>query len=383
MKHDVWSQVWEEIKRKSFDKVRSDRPFKLCLVGGPATGKSTLYQALFGQHWKEHEKQVRDNGARWGISTNFKIGDLPGYGVVGSQGDEEEALSALRESDVVILVLPGTVAPSDVSRGLHDHIMRMRKPLVIAVTKCDLGEESERAQVLEQIRLRFDNGRTPIVSVSAAMGQHLTELCYAIYQKLEDPLPFIRGVHHVEAKSGLVNHIIAGSVVTAGGIGLFNPFSDFYFLYPLQVMLVARIASVYGFDLSPSQARNFLAASGLVGGAGLGFRQVFRQIIRFVPVGGRFIAAAVAAAGTMVIGLAAKRYFSSGLEITPQEAARHATRRLRWLRRWNPKADQKEQEEAVLEAIEAPEKEEAAEERPRDLEMIPETEGNDLENPPA
>ena len=374
MEHDVWSQIWDEIKRKSFDKVHSSRPIRLCFAGGPGTGKSALFRALFQDYWVEQEKQVRDNGARWGVSTNFKIGDLPGYGVVGGQGAEEEALSAMRESDVAILVLPATVGPSEVARGLYDHLVRMRKPLVIAVNKSDLGDEDQRAEVLEQIHLQFDHGKAAIVPVSAATGQNLSELCLAIYHKLTEDqrTSFIRGVQNAAAKSDLVNRLIAGGVITAGGIGLLNPFSDFLFLYPLQVMLVARIGSAYGFDLSLTQARNFLAASGLVGGAGLGFRQVFRQIVRFVPVGGKFIAATIAAAGTMAIGLAAKRYFSSSLELTPQEAARQATRRLRWGFRWRPGAARREQEEAALEAIEAPEKEEA----PRDLELSPESEGN-------
>jgi small GTP-binding protein len=355
--------------------MHSDRPIKLCFVGGPATGKSALFHALFGDHWTEEEKQVRDNGARWGVSTNFKIGDLPGYGVVGGRGDEEQALSAVRESDVVILVLPATVPPSEVARGLYDHVTRMRKPLVIAVNKSDLGEEPERAEVLEQVRLRFDSGETLIVAVSAATAQNLDELGSAIYHKLEEGrrTPFIRGVQNAAAKSALVNRLIAGSVITAGGIGLLNPFSDFLFLCSLQVMLVARIASVYGFDLSLTQARHFLTATGLVGGAGLGFRQIFRQIVRFVPVGGKFIAAAIAASGTMTIGLAAKRYFASSLEITPLEAAQQATRRRpRWLAWLNPEADRKEQEQAALKVIEAAEEDEAREGRPRDLELTAE-----------
>jgi uncharacterized protein (DUF697 family) len=249
----------------------------------------------------------------------------------------------------------------------------MRKPLVIAVNKSDLGEEQERAEVLEQVRLRFDSGETLIVAVSAATGQNLGELGSAIYHKLNESLrtPFIRGVQNAAAKSALVNRMIAGSVITAGGIGLLNPFSDFLFLCSLQIMLVARIASVYGFDLSLTQARNFLTATGLVGGAGLGFRQIFRQIVRFVPVGGKFIAAVIAAGGTMTIGLAAKRYFASGMEITPQEAAQQATRRRpRWLAWLNPEADRKEQEQAALEVIEAAE--EAPEGRPRDLELTAE-----------
>lgn len=374
MGHDVWSQIWDEMKRKSYDKMHSSRPIRLCFVGGPATGKSALFRALFEGYWVEEEKQVRDNGVRWGISTNFKIGDLPGYGVVGGQGDEEQALSAMRESDVAILVLPATVAPPEVARGLYDHLVRMRKPLVIAVNKSDLGDEEQRADVLERIQRQFDHGKTVIVPVSATTGQNLSELCLAIYHKLTEDqrTSFIRGVQNAVAKSDLVNRLIAGGVITAGGIGLLNPFSDFLFLYPLQVMLVARIGSAYGFDLSLTQARNFLTASGLVGGAGLGFRQVFRQIVRFVPVGGKFIAAAVAAAGTMAIGLAAKRYFSSSLELTPQEAARQATRRRRGWFRWSPGAGPREQEEAALEFIEAQEEEEA----PRDLDLAPEEDEN-------
>ena len=329
---DLLTQVCRQIQR-TVQNVRQElgRSPKLCFAGAARTGKSLLFTTLFGRPATEVSSETAHAKARWGVSASFPIDDLPGYGTVGGQGEEERALTAMRESDLTVLIVTATSPPTMVERGLYDHLIRLNKPCILAVNKMDLVSKEQLEDLLERIRENFNLGRTPAVPVSAVEGTNLVSLCHTIYNSLTTDLrlPFIRSLRHLTAKGSLVNKLILGAVIAAGSIGFgLNPLpSDFFALAPLQISLVVRVGEAYGYHITPGLAKEFLMVSGLVSGAGLGFRELFRRL----PVAGPFVSAGIAASGTFTIGLAAKYYFASGRRMSPRKAARLAlTHRPDW-----------------------------------------------------
>jgi uncharacterized protein (DUF697 family) len=74
-----------------------------------------------------------------------------------------------------------------------------------------------------------------------------------------------------------------------------------------QIRLVLRIAVAYG---QPIDAARALELLGVVG-AGLGLRTIAREAVAFVPVAGWVLKGAIAYAGTVAVGEAARRYFDA------------------------------------------------------------------------
>ena len=87
------------------------------------------------------------------------------------------------------------------------------------------------------------------------------------------------------------------------------PFSDLAVIAPLQGMMVTTIAYLSGRPWDKKTIAEWGASVGLVGGAGIGFRALSRQILKFVPGAGSIVSASVAGAGTLGIGRSAIGYF--------------------------------------------------------------------------
>jgi len=351
----MWPKIGERVKQIRRELQRKP---KICLTGAVGTGKSSLFNAIFGEQLAETSNAVTTKQIQWGTTSTFDLGDLPGYGAIGGRSEEDKALQAMRDSDLVILVLQAVAVPTIVDKGLYDHIVRMGKPFVIAVNKIDLVNEQQLDEMLNYVRANFDEDRAPIIPVSATEAWNVDDLCEAVCQKLGEALrvPFIRSVQDRRVKHRLVNRLIVTSSLAAAGLGVNPlPFSDLYSLWILQASLVTRIGLAYGYEVSPETAQQFLAAGGFVGGAGWGFRALFRQMAKWIPGAGVALNAAVAAAGTMVIGFAAKKYFGSGLTLSPAEAWQWAKDRhrplFRRLRGLKKERSMEKRREAIEEAV--------------------------------
>jgi predicted GTPase len=108
----------------------------------------------------------------------------------------------------------------------------------------------------------------------------------------------------------------ATAVLTAGIAALPIPVGDVIPITALQVTLIAAIAWLSGRPLSKKAAAEFLAAMGANVGAGFAFREGARALIKFVfPGAGGMVSGAVAFAGTLAIGAAARAYFLRGVPI--------------------------------------------------------------------
>jgi uncharacterized protein (DUF697 family)/GTP-binding protein EngB required for normal cell division len=106
------------------------------------------------------------------------------------------------------------------------------------------------------------------------------------------------------------------AVICTGIAALPIPVADLIPLTAMQVTLVTAIAWLSGRPLDKRAAGEFLGAMGANVGAAFVLREGARALIKFVfPGAGSMVSGAIAFAGTMAIGAAARAYFLSGASI--------------------------------------------------------------------
>jgi uncharacterized protein (DUF697 family) len=113
----------------------------------------------------------------------------------------------------------------------------------------------------------------------------------------------------------------AVAVICTGIAALPIPIADLIPITTMQVTLVAAIAWLAGRPVDKKGAAEFLGAMGVNVGAAFALREGARALIKFVfPGAGSMVSGAIAFAGTMAIGAAARQYFLRGASI--EEAKR-------------------------------------------------------------
>jgi uncharacterized protein (DUF697 family) len=114
----------------------------------------------------------------------------------------------------------------------------------------------------------------------------------------------------------------ATAAICAGVAALPIPVADVIPITTLQVTLIAGIAWLSGRPLDRKAAAEFLGAMGANVGLGFAFREGARALIKFVfPGAGSMVSGAVAFAGTLAIGAAARNYFLRGASIEDAKKA--------------------------------------------------------------
>ncbi|MBX3204130.1 MAG: 50S ribosome-binding GTPase [Labilithrix sp.] len=114
----------------------------------------------------------------------------------------------------------------------------------------------------------------------------------------------------------------ATAVICTGVAAVPIPIADVFPITAMQMALVAGIAWLSGRPLDKKAAAEFLGALGANVGAAVVLREGFRALMKVVAPGlGSMISGAIAFAGTMAVGAAARQYFLRGGSI---EDARRA-----------------------------------------------------------
>lgn len=114
----------------------------------------------------------------------------------------------------------------------------------------------------------------------------------------------------------------ATAVICTGVAALPIPVADLFPITAMQMALVGGIAWLSGRPLDKRAAADFLGAMGANVGAAFVLREGFRALMKVVTPGfGSMVSGAIAFAGTMAIGAAARQYFLRGGSI---EDARRA-----------------------------------------------------------
>lgn len=117
-----------------------------------------------------------------------------------------------------------------------------------------------------------------------------------------------------------LTHAVA--VICAGVAALPIPVADLIPLTTMQLTLVAAIGWLSGRPLDKRGAKEFLGAMGANVGAAFVLREGARALIKFVfPGAGSMVSGAIAFAGTMAVGAAARQYFLHGGSIEDAKRA--------------------------------------------------------------
>ena len=167
-------------------------------------------------------------------------------------------------------------------------------------------------------------------SVRADERWRVDELVGTLFKHLPDAgrgtlvrIARVRGLQE-ELASNLTR---ATAAICAGVAALPIPVADVIPITTLQVTLIAGIAWLSGRPLDRKAAAEFLGAMGANVGLGFAFREGARALIKFVfPGAGSMVSGAVAFAGTLAIGAAARNYFLRGTSIEDAKKAFEETK---------------------------------------------------------
>jgi uncharacterized protein (DUF697 family) len=244
-----------------------------------------------------------------------------------------------------------------------ERVHRFRPPIICVLTHCDLLEpkatklhaaaNEHAADVEEKIRHVRAAERaieTKMRERAAITMQHVATVGISAYMSWRDDgtlraderwqmdelskelfklLPnagrgmFVRVARVRGLQEELASTLTKAVAALCGGIAAVPiPFADLIPITSLQVSLIAGIAWLSGRSLDMKAAGEFLGALGVNVGAGFVLREAARALIKYVfPGGGSVINAAVAFAGTMALGAAARAYFIRGESIEEAKQA--------------------------------------------------------------
>lgn len=319
--------------------------------------------------WFEHASE------RGGLS----ILDTRGIQEGSKPAEEDSAKDAIssivvelkkKTPDVIVFLVKATEADSAIDADLAalervyaeiERHHKFRPPLVAIATHCDILEPKETRlhkadeenaddvdeklarvaevehHIEEKIKARgklaphlvWTRGVSTYMSFRDDGSQRaderwrIEELVTTLFQHLPDAGrgTFVRIARVRGLQEELANNLARATAIIAAGIAALPiPVGDVIPITALQISLVAAIAWLSGRPLSKKAAGEFLAAMGANVGAGFAFREGARALIKFVfPGAGGMVSGAIAFAGTLAIGAAARAYF---LRDAPIEEAR-------------------------------------------------------------
>lgn len=161
----------------------------VAICGRPNVGKSTLFNRITGRaqaivHYDEGITRDRAFGvAEWG-GRSFRVVDTGG--IVENPLDtitqkmQDQVRAALNEAQVILFAVDGQQALTRVDREIRDELFTYRKPVVLAVNKCD------NPNMIENRYDFFELGLGEPYAISSGHGLGIDELLQAVCAHLPD-----------------------------------------------------------------------------------------------------------------------------------------------------------------------------------------------------
>lgn len=179
------------------DVVEAREGFRVCIVGKPNAGKSSLANKLLGGH-RMLVSEIAGTTVD-AVEEEFELGgkkyiliDTAGLRRAAKQKDGVEVLSgfktrdAIHDADLVLLVIDGTVGPSNQDSRIIEYCLERHKAIIVVANKMDLGKEQHedfRKWFRDRVEFEFHFFTDiPVVFTSAKRGTGLDEL----FKKVED-----------------------------------------------------------------------------------------------------------------------------------------------------------------------------------------------------
>jgi GTPase len=164
----------------------------VAIVGAPNVGKSTLFNRLIG--WRKSIVSDRPGVTRDRITAECDLdgtpailvdtgGATPGDSDLLARGVTGEAMKAVEEADVVVLVVDARAGVTAGDEGVADLLRVSGRPILVVANKID-GSRMEGWEG-EAYRL----GLGDVIAVSAEQGRGVDDLVEKLHATLPQPVP--------------------------------------------------------------------------------------------------------------------------------------------------------------------------------------------------
>ena len=278
------------------------RPFKFFVCGDPALLGELRAVLLAGHAGDSIPPEAAAAFESLGTQRNIDTTDARAVICVGRATDRDSLelakLSALRLPLLVLVVDPEVTAPSGPSQapgpgGVEEYVVDR------------IALETLRGRFLPHL---IDCCR----GIEVAVGRRLPALRDTVAAKLTRDAAM--NALKVAGASAVIDHVPLLGIV----LGAFASGADMFAITGIQMNLMLNIGATYGRDPDLSAMWELLP----VVGGGFGWRALAREISGFIPVGGIFIKAAIAYAGTVVVGEGVAYYYrNNGRHMGVEDAA--------------------------------------------------------------
>ena len=209
---DVLNKIIENINDEKEDENENDITF--CLIGRPNVGKSSLTNAILSQDRvivSDISGTTRDS-----IDTPF-VKDGINYIVIDTAGLKKKgkiyeaidkysairALKAIERSEIVLLVLDGSVGITDQDKHVIQYATDLHKAIIIVVNKWDLVDKDTNTMSSFEKTIRKEYkflDYAPIIFLSALTKRRVNTL----FDKLRE----VHEAYHTRIKTSLLNDVL-------------------------------------------------------------------------------------------------------------------------------------------------------------------------------
>ncbi len=284
------------------------------IVGQPNSGKSTLFNKIKGEQLSPVSTQA--GTTRTLIRTDFgpfTLMDTPGVEKPGQLPGEVQ--SGLEQASVIVFLIDGPKGLQAKDRELYETIKKLNKPTIIAVNKVDALRGSENGdQLATEVAVML--GVPGVIPISGKTGQNVAEELIPAMIEASPEAALVIGHELPAYRRSAAQRIIRNSTLLSLAAGIEPiPLIDIPILLGTQIRLVLRMAALYGEPLDSNDAKKHARELIVTMAGGLGLRYLAEQAAKAVPIGGDFVAGAIAGAATWSIGQVALEYYEGGKQI--------------------------------------------------------------------